>query len=628
MLGGIDVIATTVTASRAPLVRPNVMLFFTDDLGYGNLQTTGDPSASTPSLAALAAQGKRLSNWYSGYPVCSASRSALLTGRQPPRVGMVGVINSLSAAGLPLTEVTLADEMRAAGYATLALGKWHQGQLPKYLPTARGFDEFLGVPVSVDDAMGFLSPCADRRHQTADDAGAEAAAAQAYAAVERPRSSADVCVCLPSPRPRLANPARTLPAALVDPPLPTCAILRAPHGLCLGSRRRRGSGLGPLLPLPLLRQVAALNVSEIVEQPTDLRMLTARLLAHARAFVKAERERPFLVYMAFGHVHVATENISPDRQYSGCAFAGRTPRAFHDGLAEVDAAVGDLVHEIGALGLANNTLTLFTSDNGPSLRWQGGAGGVGSFVGASARFANGSAYTNTGKGSTWEGGIRMPALAHWPGVITPLSTSYDVVSTLDVLPSLLHLVGRPQPSRILDGTLALAHALLATAADAAADAADAADAAVAVSAAAAVSGTRAGDPPPRFLPFYNEPAYANASTRIFAARYGRYKLHWITSPGLGGGLLPYSSPVPEAVHTPRPLIYDVTADPAEAFPLGDAELPPTLLRDAAAAKAAYEDGLHPTAIDPAWGYEHAICCGIGCTPPCQCQCEHVPLPSP
>jgi len=319
--------------------------------------------------------------------------------------------------------------------------------------------------------------------------------------------------------------------------------------------------------------------------------------------VTAKQREPFFVYFAFGHVHVATDNISPDRQYSGCAFAGQTPRPFHDGLAEVDHAVGSLVSLVAALGLAEHTLTVFTSDNGPSLRWQGGAGALGPFVGASATFANGSAYSNTGKGSTWEGGIRMPAFVHWPGTIAPFSTAYTTVSSLDVLPSLMHLIGRSPSSRVLDGTLSLADAILAP------------------------GGT---SPPSRhsFLPFYNEPAYGNASHRIFAARYGKYKAHWITSPGLGGGMLPYASPVPEADHSIRPLVYDVEADPAEAFPLPDAALPATLLDDLRAAKSAYEGDLTPTAIDAAWGYEYAICCGIGCAPPCTCDCKGVPLPIP
>lgn len=530
--------------------RPNVLLFFVDDLGYGNLQSTGDPAASTPSIDRLTAQGRRLPNWYSGYPVCSASRTALLTGRQPPRVGMVGVINSLTASGLPLSEVTVAEEMSAAGYSTLALGKWHQGQLPEYLPAARGFDEFLGLPFSVDDGQGYLSSC--------ESDGAEiTSAALDAASIERPRGG---------------------------------------YGY--------GSALGPLLPLPLIRQ-AGRNVSEIVEQPTDLRLLTSRLLQHAVGFVDAQRTKPFFVYFAFGHVHTATENISPDRQYSGCGFVRRTPRPFHDALAEVDDAIGMLVGHVASLGLAEHTLTLFTSDNGPSLRWEGGAGSVGPFVGASARFANGTAYTNTGKGSTWEGGIRMPAFVHWPGTVPPQTSAHTTVSTLDVLPSLLHLIGRTPSASILDGTLSLADAILAPSA-------------------------ARGSPPSRhtFLPFYNEPAYGNASHRIFAARFGRYKVHWITSPGLGGGLLPYKSPTPEWDHHAQPLVFDVEADPGEQFALSDEALPPTLLQDVAVAKAAYEAGLTPTSIDPAWGYEHALCCGIGCVAPCECKCQGVPLPIP
>jgi len=102
---------------------PNFVMLFVDDLGYGDLGFTGHPSTLTPNLDKIAAEGMRLTSWYSGYSVCSASRAALLTGRQPPRIGMPGVINSLSAAGLPLNETTIADHLRAGGYKTLAIGK-------------------------------------------------------------------------------------------------------------------------------------------------------------------------------------------------------------------------------------------------------------------------------------------------------------------------------------------------------------------------------------------------------------------------------------------------------------------------------------------------------------------------
>ena len=155
--------STSVGGSRLP----NIILFLVDDLGYGDLGFTGHPATRTPNLDYFASQGRRLTNWYTAYPVCSASRTAVLTGRQPPRVGMVGVINSLSKVGLPLSETTIADELRGkAGYATLALGKWHQGQTPSYLPAARGFDEFYGLPFSVDDGAGTISSLSSSREPT------------------------------------------------------------------------------------------------------------------------------------------------------------------------------------------------------------------------------------------------------------------------------------------------------------------------------------------------------------------------------------------------------------------------------------------------------------------------------
>lgn len=90
-------------------------MFFVDDLGYGDTGFTGHPTTHTPALDRLASTGKRLTQWYSAYPVCTSSRTALMTGRQPARVGMPGVINSLSAAGLPLSEVTLADDLSSLG---------------------------------------------------------------------------------------------------------------------------------------------------------------------------------------------------------------------------------------------------------------------------------------------------------------------------------------------------------------------------------------------------------------------------------------------------------------------------------------------------------------------------------
>jgi hypothetical protein len=178
---------------------------------------------------------------------------------------MPGVINSLSKEGLPLNETTIADYLKAAGYATLAIGKWHQGQQPQYLPLNRGFDYFLGLPFSVDDGTGFVSDCHNESVNTKVH----------YKVGEIDKS-----------------------------------------GL--------GAGLGPQLPLPLIHQLrgggggaryhsgsntsadsssAARALSEILRQPTDLRMLTAEYLAFVINFTRAHAAQPMFMYLAFSHVH-------------------------------------------------------------------------------------------------------------------------------------------------------------------------------------------------------------------------------------------------------------------------------------------------------------------------------------
>lgn len=132
--------------SGAPL---NVVLILADDLGYGDLSCYGS-RMSTPNLDRMAADGARLTNFYSASPVCSPSRAALLTGRYPTRVGVPGVLPATSKSGLAESETTVADAMRAAGRRTKCVGKWHVGTQPQYLPTRRGFDEYFGLPYSND----------------------------------------------------------------------------------------------------------------------------------------------------------------------------------------------------------------------------------------------------------------------------------------------------------------------------------------------------------------------------------------------------------------------------------------------------------------------------------------------
>ena len=138
-------------ASRSVLAEPpNVVVILTDDMGYGDLGCYGHPTIGTPNLDRMAAEGMKFTNFYSAASVCTPSRAALLTGRLPVRSGMCSdtrrVLFPDSAGGLPASEVTLAEALKAKGYSTALVGKWHLGHLPEYLPMKHGFDSFFGLP--------------------------------------------------------------------------------------------------------------------------------------------------------------------------------------------------------------------------------------------------------------------------------------------------------------------------------------------------------------------------------------------------------------------------------------------------------------------------------------------------
>ena len=139
--------------------KPNFVIIFCDDLGYGDLGCFGHPTIRTPNLDRMAGEGQKWTNFYVGASVCTPSRAALMTGRLPIRSGMCSdqrrVLFPDSAGGLPSSEVTLAEAIKPQGYATGCIGKWHLGHLPQYLPTNNGFDSYFGIPYSNDmDRIG------------------------------------------------------------------------------------------------------------------------------------------------------------------------------------------------------------------------------------------------------------------------------------------------------------------------------------------------------------------------------------------------------------------------------------------------------------------------------------------
>lgn len=143
--------------------KPNFIIIFADDLGYGDLSSYGHPTIRTPHLDQMANEGQKWTNFYVGASVCTPSRAALLTGRLPVRSGMASNVNRVlfpdSHNGLPQSEVTLAEQMKKAGYATAIVGKWHLGHKEEYLPTSHGFDSYYGIPYSndMDNVIPFRS---------------------------------------------------------------------------------------------------------------------------------------------------------------------------------------------------------------------------------------------------------------------------------------------------------------------------------------------------------------------------------------------------------------------------------------------------------------------------------------
>src|SRR5207253_295899 len=136
-------------AADAP-PKPNIVIIYVDDMGYGDLGCYGSTVNRTPNVDRMAQEGVRFTDFYVAQAVCSASRTALLTGCYPNRLGILGALNPASKNGISDKETTIAQMLKPRGYATAIFGKWHLGHHPEFLPTRHGFDEYFGLPYSND----------------------------------------------------------------------------------------------------------------------------------------------------------------------------------------------------------------------------------------------------------------------------------------------------------------------------------------------------------------------------------------------------------------------------------------------------------------------------------------------
>ncbi len=312
--------AAVASAATSP---PNVVMIYCDDLGYGDLGCYGS-KIRTPNVDRMATEGVRFTHFYSGNPVCSPSRAALLTGRYPTRVGVPRVLFPTDTTGLPDSEVTIARMLKARSYASMCIGKWHLGHLPPYLPMNRGFDEYYGIPYSNDM----------------------------------------------NPRVLLHN-------------------------------------------------------AETIENPAKLETLTPRYTEQALRFIERSKNAPFFLYMAHTYPHIplgASER-----------FRGKSPLGLYgDVVEEIDWSTGEILGALKKHGLDKQTLVMFSSDNGP---WYQGSPG----------------RLRGRKGTTWEGGQRVPFIARFPGRIPGNKMCQGVGSVMDILPTLAGLCGVPAPANPADG---------------------------------------------------------------------------------------------------------------------------------------------------------------------------------
>jgi len=339
------VLFTLGTSLHAAALRPNIVLIFVDDMGYGDLGCYGNKLNKTPNINRLAAEGQRWTSFYASGAVCVPSRTGLMTGRHP----------ALFAAGknnlVKVREKMMAAMLKKQGYATAILGKWHLAGYPQDFtkspmhPLECGFDYHFGTPGSND------VPAPPGKRQT--------------------RSLFDACDKF-------------------------------------------------TFKVPLIRG------REMVEVPTDQELLTKRYTQEAVKWIGSNKDKPFFLYLAHNMPHAP---VFASKAFQGKSKGGR----YGDTIEEIDWSVGQVMKAIKDAKVEEKTLIVFTSDNGPWSMF-GPHGGI-------AKPLRGE------KGTSWEGGYRVPGIFRWPGKIKPGKMD-GLAANLDLYATFATLSGGEQPGEL------------------------------------------------------------------------------------------------------------------------------------------------------------------------------------
>ncbi|HME73157.1 MAG TPA: arylsulfatase [Myxococcota bacterium] len=353
-------------SASAEQKKPNILIIWGDDIGYWNVSAynQGMMGYKTPNIDRIAHEGALFTDWY-GQQSCTAGRAAFITGQSPIRTGLTKVGLPGAKEGLQKEDPTLAELLKPLGYATGQFGKNHLGDLNEFMPTVHGFDEFFGNLYHLNAEQEPEHPDYSKDPK--------------FRAMFGPRG---VLRCK---------------ATATDNPAPP-----DPRFGPWGKQTCEDTG-----PLTIKRM-------ETVDEEVTKGAIDFMQKAH-------QDGKPFFIWWNSTRMHIWT-HLKPESQ-------GKTGLGVYpDGMVEHDAMVGELLKKLDELGIADNTIVMYSTDNGAeAMSWPDG----------------GTTVFRGEKNTNWEGGYRVPCVIRWPGVIKPGTTINDVASHEDMLPTLMAAVGDP-----------------------------------------------------------------------------------------------------------------------------------------------------------------------------------------
>jgi arylsulfatase A-like enzyme len=373
-----------VVPAQAQQPKPNILVIMGDDVGWFNIGAyhQGIMSGKTPNLDKLAADGMRFTDYYAEAS-CTAGRANFITGELPIRTGLTTVGLAGADVGVPAQAVTLATVLKSLGYETGQFGKNHLGDLNKYLPTVHGFDEFFGYLYHLD---GMSDPYSS----------------------DYPQDEIDKF-----------GPRNIVHSWATDVDDPT----EMPRWGKVGKQRIVDEG--PLAPFPNMADRQTWQHGRPYKY--DMEAFDGVLVQHSNEFMdKAKKDgKPFFIWHNPTRMHAYTF-VSP--KYQAMMNSESNYGLEEAGMAQLDDSVGALLKHLQDIGEVDNTIVIFTTDNGAEVfTWPDG----------------GMTPFKATKGTVFEGGFRVPCIIRWPGKVKPSSVENGIFSGLDWLPTLAAAAGNP-----------------------------------------------------------------------------------------------------------------------------------------------------------------------------------------